>query len=181
MGELSPNDWNNWLFDGSTATRGWIEYLKVLIEQHHSTFSRIYPGSSIIPKMHYLVHMPRLIYQLVFMYHNYVHNYSFFKIWTTCSSMDNALWGKTFIFQKCCPKRREFKKLKSYPGKTTPAYELLPLSWRRFYQPRKSRHWSRYCSLYNLMVVYLQSPFNRKECCSVWSTSWTPTWMCWVL
>ena len=54
-----------------------LGYLKVLIEQHHSTFSRIYPGSSFIPKMHYLVHMPRLIYQLVFMYHNYIYNYSY--------------------------------------------------------------------------------------------------------
>ena len=40
-----------------------LGYLKVLIEEHHLTFSRIYPTFSIIPKMHFLIHTPRLIAQ----------------------------------------------------------------------------------------------------------------------
>jgi hypothetical protein len=35
-----------------------VNYLRVLIEDHHRLFSNIYPESSIIPKMHYLVHVP---------------------------------------------------------------------------------------------------------------------------
>jgi hypothetical protein len=33
-------------------------YLSVLIEDHHVAFKRCYPGASIIPKMHYMVHFP---------------------------------------------------------------------------------------------------------------------------
>ena len=35
-----------------------IGVLEGLIEEHHSAFLRIYPGRSIIPKMHYMVHYP---------------------------------------------------------------------------------------------------------------------------
>ena len=38
-----------------------VAHLKVLIETHHSAFVEIDPDSSILPKMHYLVHIPRLI------------------------------------------------------------------------------------------------------------------------
>ena len=38
-----------------------IGHLKLLIEDHHSTFGTLYPSASVIPKMHYLVHAPRLI------------------------------------------------------------------------------------------------------------------------
>jgi len=40
-----------------------VAHVKVLIEDHHSAFTNIYPDASIIPKMHYMVHMPRLILQ----------------------------------------------------------------------------------------------------------------------
>lgn len=36
-------------------------FVKVLIEQHHIEFKVLYPDASIIPKMHYLIHMTRLI------------------------------------------------------------------------------------------------------------------------
>lgn len=36
-------------------------HLKVLIQEHHITFGQLYPHASIIPKMHYLIHAPRLI------------------------------------------------------------------------------------------------------------------------
>ena len=40
-----------------------VAHLKALIEDHHSTFAKLYPEASVIPKMHYMVHMPRLILQ----------------------------------------------------------------------------------------------------------------------
>lgn len=42
-------------------TRDEAAYLQVLIEQHHNTYSRLYPEESITPKFHYMVHMPRII------------------------------------------------------------------------------------------------------------------------
>ena len=35
-----------------------IPYLRVLIEEHHTLFKRLYPDASIIPKMHYIIHIP---------------------------------------------------------------------------------------------------------------------------
>ena len=38
-----------------------VAHLSVLIEDHHLEFVRLYPHASVTPKMHYLIHMPRLI------------------------------------------------------------------------------------------------------------------------
>ena len=38
-----------------------VAYLKVLLTEHHATFVRLYPEASLIPKMHYLIHVPRLM------------------------------------------------------------------------------------------------------------------------
>ena len=38
-------------------------YIKWLINDHHHEFCRLYPEMSVIPKMHFMVHMPRLIVQ----------------------------------------------------------------------------------------------------------------------
>lgn len=38
-----------------------VVYLAALISDHHENFSKLYPTSSVIPKMHFMVHMPRLI------------------------------------------------------------------------------------------------------------------------
>ena len=35
-------------------------YVAALISEHHHDFLRLYPDKSIIPKMHFMVHMPRL-------------------------------------------------------------------------------------------------------------------------
>lgn len=43
-----------------------VSYLAVLIENHHSGFSHLYPSASFLPKMHYLVHAPRLITKYVY-------------------------------------------------------------------------------------------------------------------
>ena len=36
-------------------------YLAALISDHHEQFRYLYPTWSIIPKMHFMVHMPRLM------------------------------------------------------------------------------------------------------------------------
>lgn len=35
-----------------------VPYLKMLIEEHHMLFKEVYPTASIIPKLHYLIHVP---------------------------------------------------------------------------------------------------------------------------
>lgn len=39
-------------------TKADTAYLKIMISEHHTMFKRLYPNSSIIPKMHYLIHLP---------------------------------------------------------------------------------------------------------------------------
>ena len=38
-------------------------YVATLISDHHQDFCELYPDHSIIPKMHFMVHMPRLMIQ----------------------------------------------------------------------------------------------------------------------
>lgn len=38
-----------------------VAFLKVIIQEHHITFTQLYPDSSIIPKMHFLIHTTRLV------------------------------------------------------------------------------------------------------------------------
>ena len=40
-------------------------YVATLIREHHEEFSRLYPHRSIIPKMYFMIHMPRLIREYV--------------------------------------------------------------------------------------------------------------------
>jgi len=42
-----------------------IGILEGLIEEHHLKFIDLYPGRSVIPKMHYLVHYPSHMHRLV--------------------------------------------------------------------------------------------------------------------
>ena len=37
------------------------DYLRALIIEHHQLFRKCYPGVSLTPKMHYMVHFPRLL------------------------------------------------------------------------------------------------------------------------
>ncbi|XP_028417218.1 uncharacterized protein LOC114543833 [Dendronephthya gigantea] len=41
-----------------------MPYLQVLIQNHHENFRLLYPHASIIPKMHYMIHMPRIMLKL---------------------------------------------------------------------------------------------------------------------
>ena len=36
-------------------------YLRDLIDEHHQQFRECYPGASITPKMHYMIHLPHWI------------------------------------------------------------------------------------------------------------------------
>jgi len=40
-----------------------VAYLSTLINEHHSEFIKLYPTQSFIPKMHFMIHMPRLLNQ----------------------------------------------------------------------------------------------------------------------
>lgn len=35
-----------------------VLYLKTLIDEHHKAFRCLYPSCRIIPKMHYIIHLP---------------------------------------------------------------------------------------------------------------------------
>ena len=37
-----------------------VGYMAQCITEHHLNFVRLYPTASVIPKMHFMVHMPRL-------------------------------------------------------------------------------------------------------------------------
>ena len=38
-----------------------VGHLQLLIRDHHISFTQLYPEASVIPKMHYIIHMPCLI------------------------------------------------------------------------------------------------------------------------
>lgn len=46
-----------------TTSHSSAKYLKALVEQHHQEFVMCYPGVNLTPKMHYMVHFPRLLTQ----------------------------------------------------------------------------------------------------------------------
>ena len=37
-------------------SEGTVNYLSIIIEEHHSLFKKLYPDKSITPKMHYMIH-----------------------------------------------------------------------------------------------------------------------------
>lgn len=72
IGSKIPNDdyaWANFLLIMEIVDRLFAPqiddddaaYLRILICDHHTEFCQIYPEESIIPKMHFMVHMPRLM------------------------------------------------------------------------------------------------------------------------
>ncbi len=42
-----------------------LGYLESLIHDHHSCIKELYPDVSITPKMHSIIHLPRLIYKFI--------------------------------------------------------------------------------------------------------------------
>ena len=76
IGTYIPNDDENWqnfliLLDitdylvAPYLSTDEAAHLKVIIEDHHIMFKQLYPDSSIIIKMHYLLHYPNLIHKYV--------------------------------------------------------------------------------------------------------------------
>ena len=72
IGDLVPEDDENWknflklmdivdILSCPIITEDNVAYLAALINDHHEEFRRLYPHHSIIPKMHFMVHMPRLM------------------------------------------------------------------------------------------------------------------------
>ena len=72
IGDLVPEEderWMNFLrmmeivdiLFSSRITEDDAAYLAALVCDHHEQFQLLYPGWSIIPKMHFMVHMPRLM------------------------------------------------------------------------------------------------------------------------
>ena len=72
VGEHIPEDDEHWLlflklmdivdilFAPSTS-EDYAVYVDTLINDHHNEFSKLYQDSNIISKMHFMVHMPRLM------------------------------------------------------------------------------------------------------------------------
>ena len=87
IGECIPEDDGRWmlylqmmdivdiLFSPTTSEDHAI-YLSTLINDHHEDFARLYPDSNIIPKMHFMVHMPRLMMEV-----NYHFNHNLLQIY----------------------------------------------------------------------------------------------------
>ena len=43
----------------------WAAYLRMLIDDHHQEFRRLYPDFHLTPKMHYMVHLPDIMCKYV--------------------------------------------------------------------------------------------------------------------
>ena len=71
IGDLIPEDerWSNFLrmldilFVLGLITEDDAAYLASLISDHHEEFCNLYPGWSVILKMHFMVHMSHLMIQ----------------------------------------------------------------------------------------------------------------------
>ena len=72
IGHRVPEDdehWRNFLLllrildymFAPVVSKDCVAYLKELISDHHGDFKVLYPGYSIVPKMHYMVHYPETI------------------------------------------------------------------------------------------------------------------------
>ena len=72
IGEYVPptgEHWQNYLqlleivdiLFSPSITENDIGYLSVLITEHHQTFASLYSNTQLLPKHHYMIHMPRLI------------------------------------------------------------------------------------------------------------------------
>lgn len=72
IGDLVPEGdpkWMNYLLMmkivdvlfAQATTEDLVSKLAWQIEEHHREFTKLYPMESVIPKMHFITHMPRLI------------------------------------------------------------------------------------------------------------------------
>ena len=56
-------------------SRNSVDYLCVLIEEHHTLFRQLYPDESFIPKLHYMVHYPRQLLMFGPLVHSWTMRY----------------------------------------------------------------------------------------------------------
>ena len=78
-------------------------HMELLIEDFLSDFVQLYPERPLIPKMHYLVHVPMWTrrYEMCFPFNWVVISiFSVFQVWTFDHFMVHALRGKKQVFQK---------------------------------------------------------------------------------
>ena len=72
IGNLVPEDdphWHNFLLlltiidytFAPVVSPDEVAYLHSIIEEHNSSFKALYPDSSMIPKLHYIIHIPEWI------------------------------------------------------------------------------------------------------------------------
>ena len=77
VGQYVPEDdehWSNYLLlldivdimFARRITEDTPGYLHQLIEEHHSNFTRLYPEYSVIPKMHFMIHVPRIMLRYMY-------------------------------------------------------------------------------------------------------------------
>ena len=72
VGQYIPEHWCNYLLlldivdimFARRITEDTPGVLHHLIEEHHSNFTRLYPERSVIPKMHFMIHVPRIMLTL---------------------------------------------------------------------------------------------------------------------
>jgi hypothetical protein len=78
IGENIPDDDDHWELLGTLLeivrivfspllSKNQVPYLQILIQEHHEKFKELFPQCSIIPKMHYMLHMPRNILRYMFL------------------------------------------------------------------------------------------------------------------
>lgn len=76
VGDKVPTDDEHWtnfldllkitdLLLAPELTEDDVSYTSVMITDHHQQFKRLYPRASVTPKMHYLLHMARIILKYV--------------------------------------------------------------------------------------------------------------------
>lgn len=72
IGEYVPENDEHWrlylqmmdIFDilfAPYTSDDYVAYVATLISDHYHDFCKLYPYSSVIPKMHFMVHMPRMM------------------------------------------------------------------------------------------------------------------------
>ena len=67
-----------------TVNANQVAYLQVLIQNHHEKFKELYPDCSITPKMHYMIHMPRIILRYMYIMNHCLED-------SITSHLDNSL------------------------------------------------------------------------------------------
>ena len=86
VGDLIPRDNPHWdcflklleICDVCTApvlSADTAAYLELLVEEHHSQFVLLYPGNSVIPKLHFLIHFARQIVKFGPLVHTWTMRY----------------------------------------------------------------------------------------------------------